>query len=105
MKSKIVDYICEPNNYRIQITDSTNRIVTITLLIDEKPALYHKYRCKNINYDVGNRLVKNFCNQILEERVNLFDDNDMYVEIVKESLKKVHNRLGLLIWEKSNAIL
>mgnify|MGYP006404121443 FL=1 len=60
MKSKIVDYVCEPNNYRIQIADSTYGIVTIALLVDEKPTLYRKYRTDDINYDIGNQLVKKF---------------------------------------------
>jgi len=102
MKSKIVDYICEPNNYRIQIIDSTYGVVTIALLIDEKPTLYRKYRTKDINYEVGNRLVEIFCNQLGTKKVKLYNENDddMHVDLARESLKKVYNRLGLLIWER-----
>ena len=105
MKSKLVDYVCEPNNYRIQIADSTYGIVTIELLIDEKPTLYRKYRCDDIDYGIGNRLVKQFCDHIQKRKVKLFDEDKMYIYMIKQNLKKVYNRLGLLIWEKNNATL
>ena len=101
MKSKIVDYICEPNNYKIEITDSTYGVVTVVLFIGKKPTLYRKYRCETIDYDVGNELVKKFCRHLEEEKLKLFGDEEMYIEIVKTSLKKVFNRLGLLIWKKN----
>ena len=101
MKSKIVDYICEPNNYRIQIVDSTYGVVTIALSIDEKPTLYRKYRSKHINYKIGNQLVEMFCNELGTKKVKLYneDHDDMHIDLVKKSLKRVYNRLGLLIWE------
>ena len=101
MKSKIVDYICEPNNYLIKILNPSHSIATVALFIGEKPILYRKYRCNEINYDTANDLVKNFCHHIAESKVKLFKkDDSMYYSIVQQSLKKVYNRLGLLIWEK-----
>ena len=100
MKSKIVDYICEPNNYKIQITDSTYGVVTIVLFVGEKPTLYRKYRSQDLDYDTGNQLVKKFCEDLEEKKLKSFSDDDMYSELIKDSLKKVYNRLGLPIWEK-----
>jgi len=100
MKSKIVDYVCEPNNYKIQIIDSTYGMITVALLIDEKPTLYRKYKSDNLDYDTCNEIVKKFCQHLEEEELKSFKENDMYMEIVKESLQKVCNRLGLPIWQK-----
>jgi hypothetical protein len=100
MKSKVVDYICEPNNYLIKILDPTYQIATVTLFIDEKPVLYRKYRCKDMDYETGNELVKQFCRHIQQRKVKLFDDEQLHLSRVKESLKKVYNRLGLLIWKR-----
>jgi len=100
MKSKIVDYVCEPNNYLIKILDPTYQVATVTLFIDEKPVLYRKYRCDQLNYDAGNKLVKRFIAHLQENRVKKFDDDGMHAYRVNQSLKKVYNRLGLLIWEK-----
>ena len=100
MKSKIVDYICEPNNYKIQIVDSTYGMITVALLIDEKPILYRRYRSNTLDYDTGNRIVKKFCEHLQEEKLRSYEEDDMYMEIVKDSLEKVYNRLGLPIWQK-----
>jgi len=100
MKSKIVDYVCEPNNYKIQITDSTYGVATIVLFMGEKPTLYRKYRSQDLDYNIGNQLVKKFCEDLEEKKLKSFSDDDMYSELIKDSLKKVYNRLGLPIWEK-----
>jgi len=100
MKSKIVDYICEPNNYKIQIVDSTYGMITVALLIDEKPTLYRRYRSTNLDYDTCNKIVEKFCQHLEEEKLKSYENDDMYIEIVKDSLKNVYNRLGLPIWQK-----
>jgi len=102
MKSNIVDYICEPNNYKIRIIDSTYGVITVALLVGEKLALYHKYKYiyEELNYKVGNQVVKKFCDHLEEGQVKPFEKNTMYKEAAKNSLKKVYNRLGLLVWER-----
>ena len=99
--SKVLNYICEPNSYRIEIIDSTHRRVVVALFIGEKQVLYREYRSNNLDYQVGNKIVNIFCEHIQKDKVKKIEENDNYLKAVKSTLSKVYSHLGLLIWEKN----
>ena len=101
MKSEITDYICEPNNYLIRISVPHHKVANVILFIDEKPTLYRKYLMRHVDYDSANKLVNKFCNDLQRSKVKLIEEDDpLIMRRIRETIQRVHNRLGLPIWEK-----
>ena len=101
------DYVCEPNNMRIlvEIAPSAHGKINITLLIDEKEALYGTYKIKSLNSDTINERVATFCKGICsfsEHDIQSYvtEDRTVLARTAYRYLKEVRNKRGTLIWKR-----
>ena len=92
-------YICEPSNLRIEVKDVVYNRLT-----------FHIYRGKTIIYSRDYELTGDLKQETLDELVarlcNVFirfikKSDDRSVSAAANELKKVWNKGGLLIWDRS----
>jgi len=98
----LVDYICNPSDYKVKILDFTNGTVTIMLSIATNDVAYQRYLTKNMDYDNSNKMIKTFCQDLENGNFRVFTDKEdtIYVNMAKNGLIEVVNRLGLRIWKR-----
>jgi len=88
----------------IVVDVESHRLAYITLFYDEKPAITRKHRLKNVDQQKANELVIVFCTLLNEGNLrdsryeSEEDTTDFFVDVIRDTLKEVHTKLGLLIW-------
>ena len=83
------------------------RLALITLFYDNKPAISRKYLFKKADQEKANELVIAFCTLFSEGTLRDIqyereeDASDFFESLIRDSLKKVYTKMGLLLWSRN----
>ncbi len=94
-------FLCEPENYNIEIVRFSYGMAVVLLTIVEKDTAYQHYHLKHLNYDEANNIVKQFCEDLEKGNFKSYvSRDDIFSKLATNGLKKVTNKLGLKIWQR-----
>ena len=105
--NNVYRYICNDPNMHIVVDITGARLALITLFYDNKPAISRKYLFKKADQEKANELVIAFCTLFSEGTLRDIqyereeDASDFFESLIRDSLKKVYTKMGLLLWSRN----
>ena len=106
--NNVYRYICNDPNMHIVVDTMGSKLALITLYHNDKPAISRKYMFKQVNQQRANELVIAFCTLLVEGTLRDVrydyeeDTSDFFANVIRDSLKEVHTKIGLLLWKKND---
>ena len=105
--NNVYKYVCDNPNIHIVVDITGARLALITLFYDNKPAISRKYLFKKADQEKANKLVIAFCTLFSEGTLRDIqyereeDASDFFESLIRDSLKKVYTKIGLLLWSRN----
>jgi len=92
-------YICEPPNVRIEVDDVVHDVLTFHIYRGKAIIYTREYKLRgHLDQENLDKLVARLCNVFI---IHVRKSGDIFASSAANDLKKVWNKAGLLIWDRS----